>query len=1056
MNLKITLIALFGCLPLMSIFAQIEVSGVIKDKAGEPLPGVTILLKGTNEGTAADFNGSYTITVPSKKSVLTFRYIGFKTKEVMVRNQTQINVTLESDVKVLDKVVVIGYGSVQKRDVTGAIETLDPELGEVSQFGDFQGYLQGRATGVYVKSNGGDPASPTSIRIRGANSLRGDNEPLYVVDGIIVNSGTEDVADPLSGGNSYLSPQNGLTGINPQDIESIEILKDASATAIYGSRGANGVILITTKKGIASKPVFQYNHYTRVGQATRLYEMLNTQQYVDYQNEQRAVLGFQPDFYRYEDGSIALFTQNEEFMLANADSIPRLQGVNWFDDVFETSVSQNHRVSVRGGSRESKYYIAGGYLTNRGVIPTTQATMADLLVNYSQELSSKLRLDTRISGAYIYNRASKGTEAIGAANNSVTRQIILGAPLLDYSENNVITDIDQVVDGPRAWLEDYDDDSQELRTLASIKLDYEISDVFTYRFQVGADYRQKQRQLWYGTSIFRGAQANGEAGISNLDRFRYNIDNTLMFRTKFGKGNRINGTVGVVYDATSIEQSSFSASDFSNKDLRYDGISFGQVFQPLLYDIREESLLSFLGRVNYSYKNRYLLTASFRSDGTSKFSKANRFSFFPALAVAWRMINESFMKDQNIMSEAKLRIGWGLTGSQAIRPYQTLTRFGPTANLLSDAAGNGLTSIVPTNLANPDLIWETTSQVNIGFDWGLYNDRFVGSVEAYYKRTYDLLQQLNIGPSAGFTTFTVNQGDLVNRGLEFSLSANILQGDQLKWSVRGNISFNRNEITNLGLPLSQFGVNTYSAFLGSTISGGSFFKVPANIFIEGQPVAQFWGYQTNGIINDQARLEQAPSVQGVAPQLGDVLYIDQNGDGNITDLDLTIIGDPNPDFFYGFGSTVNYGRFTLDLFFNGVHGNEIANGNLARENNLDGSANNVRTEAYLGAWREDNPNAAYPRVDYRNNGDFTDRMVEDGSFLRLSYVSLSYQIPEGIIPGLRQTDVFVSGQNLWLISDYSGFDPEVDSFSYDPTRRGIDWGSFPRQKTITVGLNVSF
>lgn len=1043
-------------LPLTGIFSQIEITGTVKDEAGETLPGVTILIKGTEKGTAADFNGEYTISVPSKKSVLEFRYIGFQPQEVEVGSQTRIDVVLGSDVKVLDKVIVIGYGSVQKRDITGAIETLDPDASEVAQFGDFQGYLQGRATGVYVAANGGEPGSPTSIRIRGANSLRGDNEPLYVVDGIIVNSGTEDVADPLSGGSSYLSPQNGLTGINPQDIESIEILKDASATAIYGSRGANGVILITTKQGVASKPTFQYNHYTRIGEATRLYDVLDAPQYAAYQNEQRAVYGYLPDFYTYEDGSIALFNESEEFMLANADSIPRLESINWYDDIFETSVSQNHRLSVRGGSLQSKYYIAGGYLSTRGVVPNTEATMADLLVNYSQELGPRLRLDTRISAAYTINKASKGTESLGAANNSIVRQIILGAPFQDYSENNVVTDFDQVIDGPRAWLEDYNDDSNELRTLASIKLDYEISDVFTYRLQIGTDYRQKQRQLWYGTSLFRGAQSNGEAGISTLDRFRYNIDNTLMFKKQLAKGHRLNGTVGVVYDATTIEQTSFTASDFSNKDLRYDGITFGQVYQPLVYDLRDEALLSFLGRVNYSFKNRYLVTASFRTDGTSKFSDDNKFSFFPAIAVAWRMINEKFMQSQNLMSEAKLRIGWGLTGSQAIRPYQTLTRFGPTANLLSDAAGNGLTSIVPTNLANPNLIWETTNQINVGFDWGLLNDRFTGAIEAYYKRTYDLLQDLNIGPSAGFTTFTVNQGDLVNRGLEFSLTANILQGQKLRWSVRGNMSINRNEITNLGLPPTQFGINTYSAFLGSNISGGTFFKVPANIFIEGQPAGLFWGYQTNGIVSNQEELALAPSVQGIEAQLGDVYYVDQNGDGNITDLDLTIIGDPNPDFFYGFGTTLSYGRFTIDAFFNGVHGNDIANGNLARENNLDGSSNNVRTEAYLEAWRPDNPDAAYPRVDYRNQGDFTDRMIEDGSFLRLSYVSLGYQIPEGIIPGIRQADIFISGQNLWLLTDYSGFDPEVDSFSYDPSRRGIDWGSFPRQKTFTFGLNVSF
>ncbi|GJM33945.1 MAG: SusC/RagA family TonB-linked outer membrane protein [Saprospiraceae bacterium] len=1048
---SITFLALF-----LSASAQKTISGTLIDGQKNPLIGATILIKDADRGTISDIDGTYSLTTEPGDSILVFRYIGYQSKEVFIGNQSTINVTLEENSKVLDEVVVIGYGSVQKSDITGAIESLNPISEEVSQYNDFQGYLKGRAKGVYVQSNSSEPGGPNSIRIRGANSLRGDNEPLYVIDGIIVNSTTEDASDPLSGGNSYLSPQNGLTGISPQDIESIEVLKDASATAIYGSRGANGVILITTKKGIEGKPTFQYNLVTRVGEPTRLYDMLDAQEYVQYQNDDRELRGFTPDFYTYADGSIAEFNTSEEFMLANADSLPRLTPINWYDDIFSSSLSQNHRLTVRGGTKESKYYIAGGYMSNKGVVPNAQATVGDLLINYSQQLGKRLELSTRISASYTKNEASKGTENLGGANNSIVRQIVLGAPLLGYIENNVDTDIDQAIDGPRAWIQDYDDDSDELRTLASIKLDYKISEVFTYRVQIGADYRNKQRQVWYGTSLFRGKQSNGEAGISTLDRFRYNIDNTIMFKKRFRRGHRLDGTAGVVYDATNLEQTSFSASDFSNKDLRYEGISFGQVFQPLVYDTRKESLLSFLGRVNYSYKNRYLLTASFRTDGTSKFTENNKFSFFPSLAVAWRIINEKFMANQNTFSEAKLRLGWGLTGSQAIRPYQTLTRFGPTENLLSDANGNGITSIVPTNLANPGLIWETTNQFNAGFDWGIMNDRFTGNIDVYYKRTYDLLQELNIGPSAGFTTFTVNQGDLINKGIEFGLTANIVRSKKLKWEISGNLSFNRNEITSLGLPPTQFGVNTYSAFLGSNISGGTYFKVPANIFIEGQPAALFWGFETNGIVSNPEEQGKAPSVQGVETQLGDVLYIDQNGDGNITDQDLVIIGDPNPDFFYGFGTTLSYGGFTLNAFFNGVYGNDVANGNLAREAYLDGSSNNVRREAYQNAWSETNPNGTYPRIGYNNAGDFTDRMVEDASFLRLSYVSLGYEIPAGVIPGFQKISLFVSGQNLLLFTDYSGFDPEVDSYSFDPSRRGVDWSSFPNQKSITFGLNATF
>lgn len=1037
------------------LLAQQQVSGKVTDGEALPLIGATVLIKGTSDGTVTDVDGSYSLQA-NPEDILVFSYTGYEPQEIKVGNQTAISPILATNVEVLDKVVVIGYGSVRKRDLTGAVNTLDPETEQVSQFNDFQSYLQGRAAGVYVQGNGANPGSPSSIRIRGANSLRGDNEPLYVVDGIIVNSSTEDAADPLSGGNSYLAPQNGLTGLNPQDIESIEILKDASATAIYGSRGANGVILITTKQGASDRAKVTYNTFVRVGQATNLVEMLATEDYLDYQNDVRTIRGFEPLFYQYSDGSLAEYQQSADFMEANSADIPRLEAVDWYEDIFETAITQNHRLNVSGGGERGNFYLAAGYLKNEGIIPGSSAQVGDILLNFRQKLTDRLQVQTRISGAYTYNQISKGTENLGGSNNSIIRQITLGAPVRGFTGNNLTEEVVDNVDGPRAWLVDYDDDSGEFRTLAAVTLDYKISDAFTYRLRTGGDYRNKQRQLWYGTSIFRGRLRNGEAGISTLDRFRYNIDNTLMFKKQVGKGQRINGTVGVVWDATQVEQSSYSASDFANKDLRYNGITLGQTFEPLRYDRQNEALLSFLGRVNYTYKNRYLLTASFRSDGTSKFVDENKFSFFPALALGWRISNEKFLRSQNWLSDAKVRIGWGLTGSQAIRPYQTLARFGPTANLLSDAEGNGITAVLPLNLANPNLIWETTNQFNAGIDFELKEGRYSGTIDVYHKRTYDLLQQLNLGPSAGFTSFVTNQGDLINRGVELALNAHILEG-KFKWEVRGNVSLNRNEITDLGLPLTQFGNQQYAAFLGSNVSGGNFFKVPANIFIEGQPAGLFWGFATDGIVSTPAQLENAPSVQGIATQLGDVRYVDQNGDGNVNEEDLTIIGDPNPDLIYGFGSDFSYGRLELSLFFNGVYGRDIANGNLAQEGLAIGnSSNNVRAAAYLDAWSSENPDGAYPRLTYEGFGDFTDRLVEDGSFLRLSYVSLSYTLPPGVINGFQSIKGFVSGQNLLLFTNYSGFDPEVDSFSYDPSRQGIDWGSFPNQRSITFGLNASF
>ena len=1037
--------------------AQTTIKGTITDaQTKEPLAGASIRLVGAPGGASTDAKGNFLITPPQSATAMEANYPGYTSLVVILDGRTSFDIAMSEDVSLLDEVVVIGYGTVQRSDVTGAIESLKPKDTEVAQYDNFQDFLQGRMKGVYVQSNSSELLAPNTIRIRGANSLRGDNEPLYVIDGIIISSATEDAADPLTGGSSYLAPQSGLTGINPQDIASIEVLKDASATAIYGSRGANGVIIITTKRGKNEKPKVNYKLTTRMGKATRLIDVLDGGQYADMQNEFRASKGYAPLFYRYGDGSVARFFSDSTYMETHTDSIPRLQSVDWYKDVFKNSFTQSHYLSLTGGKEKSDYFFSGNFTNAKSYIPGVSLRQGDLLFSFNQQVSKRWQLSPRVSLSYIDNQASKSTENLGSSNASLSKQIVLAAPILAYSENNTLDEFDDIIDGPRAWLSDYDDDTRELRSLLSLKAECKINQIFTYRFLAGADYRTKKRQLWYGKSTYRGNLANGEAGITLYDRFRYNIDNTLLFDKKLSKKSKINGTVGMVMDATSVEQSTFSASNFANEQLRYNGISFGQVFQPLKYGKSREAILSFLGRTNYTYRDKYLLTVSFRTDGASKFASGQKFSFFPSGAFAWKMGEEKFLRRYDWISEAKWRIGYGRTGSQAISPYQTFGRFGSTANLLSNGQGGGVSAIIPQNLQNPQLIWETTDQFNTGFDFGFFNNRIEGGVDLYYKQTRDLLQELAIGPSSGFSTIITNNGSLINKGVEFELLYRLLNEGGFRWVISGNISMNRNKIHKLGIPPAQFGTQTYSAYIGRTVSGGNIFKVPANIFIEGQPAALFWGYATNGIIQSGEQLAGAPSVQGIAAQLGDVLYVDQNDDGNINEQDLTIIGNPNPDFTFGLGSQLTYKAFTLDFLFNGVQGNDIANANLAREDYMYGGAENIRTSTYEGAWRPGRTDATHPKLGYPIQGDFTDRMVEDGSFVRLTYVSLTYAMPVTKLKKISSASVFVSGQNLLLFTQYSGFDPEVNSFSFDPTRQGIDMNSFPNQKAVSIGLNVNF
>lgn len=1050
------LLLLILILPI-TLLAQTKISGVVIDESGFPLPATSVLVKGTTKGAFTDIDGKFSIESEAIPVTIVASYIGFDTAEVLVSNIEEITIVLKENQERLEEVVLIGYGQVDKGDLTGAVTSIKQKEDLVAQANSVENLIQGRAAGVLVK-NGFEPGAANSIKIRGLNSLTGNTEPLYVIDGIIVDSATEDTLDPLSSGNSYLSPQGGITGLNPRDIESIDILKDASATAIYGSRGANGVIIITTKKGKSGETQFSFATSTRIGNVANNIDVLNTNDYARYQNDVRANQGFDPRYYTYPDGSIANFENDEQFMIDNAASIERLQGVDWVDDTYQTSITRRYRLSASGGGEKNDFYISAGHLVNEGIVPRSIARSTDFNVKFNSDLSDKLKISTKLAAAYTKNFASKGTENLGGTSNSLIRQVVSGAPIIGVEDNFEGDEFDISLDGPRAWISDYDDESRETRLLGSVKLDYKLSKAFTYNVVIGTDFRTKERQVWYGTALRRGSLANGEAGLSSLDRFRYNIDNTLSFKHKFNRNHRINGTVGFIIDQRKTTFKTASATDFPLQDLRADGITTGQNQQPTVFSKVPESLLSYLGRLNYTLANKYLFTATFRADGSSKFTDGNKWGYFPAFAFAWRLKNENFLEDSKFISQAKVRVGWGLTGNQAIDPFSTITRFNLTNSPYSDSSGNQATSLIPQNLKNPTLKWETTSQYNAGLDFGLAEDKVTGTVDVYYKDIYDLLLFTQIPPSNGFESTFVNRGELTNKGIEVSLNADIINNDEVKWNVYGNIAFNRSQVGDIGFEPNQFGTEIYSAYLGRQISGGNFFKTEANIFIEGEEPGLFYGYATNGIVSNADQLADAPSFNGTPAQLGDVALVDQNGDGVINDKDLTIIGNPNPDFNYGFGTSIEYKNFSLSALFNGVYGNDIANGNLLREAYADNGSTNVRSEAYFNAWTPDNPTGTYPRVGYdlADETGFTDRIVEDGSFLRLANVTLGYNIPLNKKSLIKNAYVSITGQNLLLFTKYSGYDPETTGFGFDSQRVGVDWNSFPNQRAFAVNLNLNF
>jgi TonB-linked SusC/RagA family outer membrane protein len=1041
-----------------TLLAQQTVKGIITDVNRLPLPGASILVKGTTTGAITDFDGNFTVNLKSTPSTLVISYLGYTTKEVLITNQNKITVVLESDQESLDEVVVIGYGSVNKKDLTGAVVSVKPTDDIVEQSRGVEDVLRGRSAGVQVSTNSPEPGGAISVKIRGLSSLSGNSQPLYVVDGIIMDSATEDVANPISG---YTPPQGGgISGINPADVQSIEVLKDASATAIYGSRAANGVIIITTKRGKRGNAKFNLISSISTGSVVRNIDVLDTAGYANYQNEMREALG--------QDLAYTI-NPNGDIFTTGADP-QAVEGINWADDTYRNSIVKRHRLSISGGGEQGDYYFSGGFISNQGTFPNALAESTDFNLNLNQDLSDKVKISAKISATYTELAASKGPDENGGANNSMVRQVILAAPILNFSENSDLDDPDENLDGPRAWATDYDDNAEEIRLLGSLNLDYKFSDIFTYRIRFGADYRKKDRSFWYGVGLRKGNDPNGLAGVSSLNRFRYNLDNTLMFKKRFNRNHRINGTVGVLLDKRSIETSRYSASDFADKSLRADGISFGGAFTPLVLGSEENTIVSFIGRLNYTLANKYLFTGTFRADGSSNFPSGNQWGYFPAASFAWKVKEEGFLRDSKTVSDLKIRLGYGEVGNQNIPAYRYLNIFDKTEALLSDATGGNLIPVVAQFLSNPDLIWESSNQYNAGLDFGFFNNRLNGTVEAYHKSSSNLLLNVSIPPSTGFATLITNQGNIENRGLEISLNGDVISNDNVKWNVFGNVSINRNTITDLGGIDSsdQFGnLGNIVGYLGTQIAGGTHFKQPANIFIEGREAGLFFGLETNGIIRNDEQLTDTATgdplkYKGTDMRVGDALFVDQNGDGDITDADKTIIGNPNPDFSFGFGTSFEYKNFSISALFSGVYGNDIANGNLLETAYANNTTRNVRTVAYQDAFdATNNPNGSYPSVGVGGIGtdytrEFNDRIVEDGSFLRLSNITLGYNIPVNDINFIESLKLSLTGQNLWLLTDYTGFDPEVDSFSYDPTRLGIDWGTFPNQRTFTFSVNLTF
>lgn len=1054
------LLFLIVMFPVMVFSQSKTISGTVKDETGLTLPGVTIQIKNSKKlGAITDFDGNFRITIPSESSKkLIFSYLGYMTVEIDASDKETINLTMTPDTMLLDEVVVVGYGSVIKKDVTGAVTSVKVKDNVAIQSNSVDQLLQGRAAGVQVIQNGAAPGSGITVKIRGTNSLRGNNEPLYVIDGVIVSSAGEDVLAAGGVGNSGQDPQNGLNGINPRDIESIEVLKDASATAIYGSRGANGVILITTKKGQKGKVSISTFVNTSIREMDRQYDVLDGIGYANYVNDVRATLGTsgeEDSLPRYQIDGSGIYGISYDNNLTPIVADTPSQVYRWQDELFMVGFSTKVGASVSGGSDNGNYYVSAGFDDQEGIVANSNFRSSDIRVNLTQNLNDNLKLDARVSAFFSDSNFAEGGDLIGSSNQSFIRNAIAFRPVISPD----VQDIDQDLEtsNPYSWINDFADVSEEKRYFGSLNLTYKLPvKGLSYQVRFGGNIRTKDRRRFYGLTTFQGRNANGALQISTLNSTSYQINNLLRFNRTFNRKHRINAVFGVTYDVRNTQNSIYAVEDFPTTQLSTLQPSFAAVAtRPLTFLKNEQKIFSLLGRLNYTFNNKYVLTASFRRDGVSKFFEDNKYGFFPSFAFAWRANNERFIKSLDFFDELKLRAGWGQIGNHGINAYGTISNYGNNG-LYGDSDGTTTVPISLLNIANPELTWETTEQFNFGLDFTTKNSFLSGTIDAYKKTTKNLLINLPVSASSGFSTMPINNGDITNRGLELGLNVNAVSLDNFKLSFGGNIAFNRTKIVSLGIPTSDFYVDgtveQRSFYFGNFISRGNIFKSPANVFVQGEQIGLFYGYETDGIY----QTDDTDLVAGAVP--GDVRIIDQDGNGVINLFDRTFIGNPNPDFIYGLNLNATYSNFNLNVLFNGVYGNDIANGNLLQLDNAEGIFNSVLTRAYENAWTPTNPSNTHPRIGFSTNGRpaISDRIIEDGSYLRLTNITLGYDIPVEKSQLFDKINVYISGNNLITWTNYSGFNPEITSFLYTGLIRGVDWNGPPNAKTFLLGLNINF
>ncbi|HCU60253.1 MAG TPA: SusC/RagA family protein [Prolixibacteraceae bacterium] len=1042
---------------------KITVAGKVTDSSGASLPGVTVLVKGTSQGIVTNFDGKYLLSNVPSEGTLIFSFVGMRAKEIEVSGRTTIDVKLEEETFGIDEVVAIGYGSIKKRDLTGSVSSIRVEdIQKTNPVGVNQA-LQGKLAGVQVQQADGAPGAGVNILIRGANSFTTSTEPLYVVDGIPFSAG--EAPAPSAFGDKQRN--NPLSLINTKDIASIEVLKDASATAIYGSRAANGVVLITTKGG-RSKAHIEFNTNFGVSQIVKQIEVLDAASYAEYRNEM-VINGYTYDgkdyvadnnlpypipgrwsYTKIKDGTTGLETIADSTYLPSPDDYRNGYmggGTNWQDQIYQTAVTSDYNLSLSGGDEKGHYMFSGSYLDQQGVIFNSYYKRYTVRSNISRKISDRIEVGNNLSFTKSINRLARtNSESYGVIPSAIafnpTREVFDPTKDSGYTE-----DTSTGLANPYLYTRTAKNQVGSLNIFTSAFAEIKFTDYLKFRQNLGYGYNSNTRNEYYNRWVAEGIAPTNGYGVQADNHYEsMTLESMLKFNKKIAEIHQIDAVVAWTHEKVNYGGKSMSAKGFPN-DLTEENDMNAALNQDRNTSSKGmSSLMSYLGRVNYVLLEKYMFTASFRRDGSSRFSETNRWSNFSSFALAWRLSDEPFIKNLNFFDALKLRASYGQTGNQGISAYATRSRMTAQNYPFNGNLNSGFAEDRWGGPANPKLKWETTTQGDVGLDVSILKNRINLVVDLYYKKTDDLLQNMFIPSSTGFSSMASNYGNIENKGLEIAGNFIVASQANFSWKIDANISFNRNKVS--GLEADQF----------SDVAWGM-----ESMFLRrnGEPIGLIYGYQEDGFFDNEAEVRSNPLYKNesdakIKSMIGQVKYKDNDKNGVIDDRDKAIIGNTNPNFTYGVTNSFQIKNISVNFFLQGTSGNDILNVNIKRYD-LAGTGNIPRF-IYDNRWTETNrENATAPRPDgtYTRSMKASDRYVDNGSYLRMKNLNVGYMF-KNPFQFVQSLNVSASVTNLFTITKYKWYDPDVNTFGGDPARRGVDMASYPSARTISLGLQLIF